>query len=234
MNRETKYQTIINALELELNSNKFKKNDPFYSESDIKRRYQVSSTTAVRVLNTLAEKKYITRIQGKGSFVSKFNINTYVKVTDLNPYDRNQEKIEILSVKHVLENKPEKFHCSKDVSLWFIERVRRIEDHAFQYSHSWYRENLIKPESVRDLSRIHSVYKMIARDAKINLFQKPFTQNYTLCNPPSRKVADYLHVKENDVLVHEERWVYEDGQTYEYTDSYQLPKYFGLHIVSSY
>lgn len=71
--KEPIYQTILSALILELNANHFRKNDPFYSESELRKKYQVSSTTVVRVLNMLADQGYIYRIQGKGSFVSKFN-----------------------------------------------------------------------------------------------------------------------------------------------------------------
>ena len=45
--KEPIYQTILSALILELNTNHFRKNDPFYSESELRKKYQVSSTTVV-------------------------------------------------------------------------------------------------------------------------------------------------------------------------------------------
>ena len=94
--KEPIYQTILSALILELNTNHFRKNDPFYSESELRKKYQVSSTTVVRVLNMLADQGYIYRIQGKGSFVSKFNRGTAVRITDTHTYDVDEEQVAIL------------------------------------------------------------------------------------------------------------------------------------------
>jgi Transcriptional regulators len=68
-----KYQEIIDILNDELNRGKLHQGDKFYSESEICSRFEVSSTTAVKVLNILQQDNKVTRNQGKGTFVAKEN-----------------------------------------------------------------------------------------------------------------------------------------------------------------
>ncbi|GAB5055538.1 GntR family transcriptional regulator [Pediococcus parvulus] len=228
--KEPKYLTIIQALETELNSSKFKKNDPFYSESDLKKKYHVSSTTAVRVLNQLADKKYITRIQGKGTFVSKFNLSTSVRITDTHPYDTTQETVKILDA-HLASKAPSNFGENYHEEVWSIERIRTVQS-AFQYSKSWFNKNLLSSEAIENATHINSIYELIREYSKMDMYKQQFIQNYSISTAPTKKISKLLKVSSVDLLVHEERWVEKNNEILEYTDSYLLPKYFGLHIVS--
>lgn len=51
-----KYQEIVDELIKELSEGRLNQGDRFYSEAEIKDRFAVSSTTAVKVLNLLQEK----------------------------------------------------------------------------------------------------------------------------------------------------------------------------------
>lgn len=228
--KEPKYLTIIQALETELNSSKFKKNDPFYSENDIKKKYHVSSTTAVRVLNQLAGKKYITRIQGKGTFVSKFNLSTSVRITDTHPYDITQETVKILNA-HLTDQIPSNYGKSLKDHVWSIERIREVEE-PFQYSKSWFDKSLLSEEIIKNSIHINSIYELIREHSQIDMYKQQFVQNYIVTTAPTKQISKLLNISSTDLLIHEERWVKKDNEVLEYTDSYQLPKYFGLHIVS--
>lgn len=230
--KEPIYQTILNALILELNSNRFKKNAPFYSEKELREKYQVSSTTVVRVLNMLADQGYIHRIQGKGSFVSKFNRGTAVKITDTHAYDLDDEQVAVLVVNATTPVKARsKFETTTPV--WYFERLREIQQVPFEYSQSWYLKSLLPPASVSRPRLIHSLYALIRKHAQLDLAQQPFEQEYAVTVVPNQRVADYLHVTLDAPVVKVERWVFREDQTLEYTLSYLLPNYFGLHLTST-
>lgn len=78
-----KYQEIVDELIKELSEGRLNQGDRFYSEAEIKDRFAVSSTTAVKVLNLLQEKNWVTRIKGRGTFVAKENHRRVVYLTDL-------------------------------------------------------------------------------------------------------------------------------------------------------
>jgi len=78
-----KYEQIKQDLLREIKNHTFIPGDKFYSEADIKRKYAVSSITAVKALNELTSAGYLYRIQGKGTFVSKSKISQNVKFSDI-------------------------------------------------------------------------------------------------------------------------------------------------------
>jgi len=228
--KEPIYKTIFNSLVLELNSTKFKKNDPFYSEKDIRTKYRVSSTTAVRVLNTLASEGYIHRVQGRGSFVSKFNRGTSVRVTDTHIYDQNNEQVIVLIANG--ETPPPSDSNFDDEPTWYFERLRQIEEAPFEYSTSWYYQDLINANNIKHPSKIHSIYSLISKDNGLDMLQQGFSQNYSVVPISNQRIADYLHIPLNTDVVRIERWVYKEDLNFEYTVSYLLANYFGLRITS--
>jgi len=229
--KEPIYQTILNALILELNTNQFRKNDPFYSESELRQKYQVSSTTVVRVLNTLADQGYIYRVQGKGSFVSKFNRGTVVRITDTHTYDIDDEQVAVL-VANESEPLPAKAKIDLKSATWYLERLRVIKQAPFEFSQSWYLQSLIPATSLKKLRSVHSVYALIRKHSHIDLARQPFKQEYAATSVPNQRVADYLHVDMETIVIKIERWVFQTDQTLEYTVSYMLPNYFGLSLTS--
>ena len=84
-----KYEKIINDIILKIQTGIFKEGEQLYTEKEIKEIYNVSSTTAVRVLNELESAGYIFRIQGKGSFVNKTLVNKKVFVTENNNFHKH-------------------------------------------------------------------------------------------------------------------------------------------------
>jgi len=66
-----RYYKIKQILLGELESGHFKPGDRFLTEKELRERFKVSATTAVRVLNDLEREGYLVRRQGKGTFVAE-------------------------------------------------------------------------------------------------------------------------------------------------------------------
>lgn len=73
------YEQIYNDLLQDINSRKYKENDLLPSEKELGAKYGVSRITTSKAMNKLAKEGLITRIQGKGSFVSQ-NVETQIKL----------------------------------------------------------------------------------------------------------------------------------------------------------
>ena len=67
----TKYQQIKQSLLYEINNGMFQPGDKFYSEAELKKKYNVSGITAIKALQCLTNEGYLVRYQGKGTYVSK-------------------------------------------------------------------------------------------------------------------------------------------------------------------
>lgn len=68
---EPKYVTIKQNIINDIQNGKFKPGDKVYSEGELKKMYNVSSTTVVRALNDLVSEGFLIRRQGEGSFVRR-------------------------------------------------------------------------------------------------------------------------------------------------------------------
>ena len=54
----------------EINNGMFQPGDKFYSEAELKKKYNVSGITAIKALQCLTNEGYLVRYQGKGTYVS--------------------------------------------------------------------------------------------------------------------------------------------------------------------
>ena len=81
-----KYQQIKQNLLYEINNGKFLPGDKFYSEAELKRKYNVSGITAIKALQCLTNEGYLVRYQGKGTYVSKAKRGKIVKFSDSEQY----------------------------------------------------------------------------------------------------------------------------------------------------
>ena len=109
--------------------------DKFYSEADIKRKYEVSSITAVKALNQLTSAGYLYRVQGKGTYVSKSKISQNVKFSDIELHSQDHETVKVLSIKE--ENEPsilKELGLDSDQSYYKIVRVRYFDGTPFSYT----------------------------------------------------------------------------------------------------
>ena len=98
-----KYIKISEDIKNEIQSGNLKHGDKIYSESDITKKYKVSSTTARKSLDILRHENLIESIQGKGSFILQTRVirslrkvvsfTENVKRQSLNPSSRVIEKL---------------------------------------------------------------------------------------------------------------------------------------------
>ena len=96
-----KYQQIKQNLLYEINNGKFLPGDKFYSEAELKRKYNVSGITAIKALQCLTNEGYLVRYQGKGTYVSKAKRGKIVKFSDIEKYKDGAERTEVLAIRRM-------------------------------------------------------------------------------------------------------------------------------------
>ena len=70
-NKQEKHEELRNVLRGELLSGRFRPGDLFYSQNEIASRFGLSHTTVLRALKGLCDEGRLTRVQGRGTFVSE-------------------------------------------------------------------------------------------------------------------------------------------------------------------
>lgn len=87
-----KYLQIENELKQEIISGKFKYGDKFYSEAQLKDKFNVSSITVIRAVKDLVKAGYLVRHQGKGTFISRSRKDKLVRLSDNEVFSNKQEE----------------------------------------------------------------------------------------------------------------------------------------------
>lgn len=231
-----KYKHIINDIILKIESGIFKEGEQLYTEKEIKDIYNVSSTTAVRVLNELVTSGYIYRVQGKGSFVSKTLVNKKIYFTEKNNFKqyfspKDNEKSKVLSV-DIIENeeickiylkiKPQKLLC--------VKRLKSIGGVNWAYQINYIPVVFLPNIDVSDFENFKELSTMIRKKYRIDIHKEKFTKTISVTLNPPKEVAELI-LEKNEPCFEFDRCTYHSkGDIFEYVKIYINYKYYKIKI----
>lgn len=190
-----KYEQIKQDLLEEIKNHHFIPGDKFYSEADIKRKYSVSSITAVKALNELTAAGYLYRIQGKGTFVSKSKVSQSVKFSDIELHSLDKEKVKVLSIEE--ENEMDilkELGLPANASYYKIKRVRFFEDTPFLVHITHLPKKLVKEPIAKDISVYSSIYEKVRKDFGIDLFSLASVETNEIVFPEHAELLNLLNL----------------------------------------
>ena len=227
-----KYEQIKQDLLREIKNHTFIPGDIFYSEADIKRKYAVSSITAVKALNELTSAGYLYRIQGKGTFVSKSKVSQNVKFSDIELHSLDSEKVKVLSIEE--DNQAEilkELGLPANASYYRIKRVRYSEDPPFLVHITHLPKKLVKEPLSKDLTAYASVYERVRKDFSVDLFSLASVETNEIVFPEDAELLNLLQLSFREPAVKQVKHSYlADGSVAEYIISYKHWKYFKTKI----
>jgi DNA-binding GntR family transcriptional regulator len=226
-----KYEAIKQDLLAEIKAKKFFPGDKFYSESEIKEKFDVSSITAVKALNELTAAGYIYRIQGKGSFVSKSKIQKLVKFTDIELNRFEDANVQIFSAtKESSSGILKKLGLPEDGYYYRFIRVRSYDEEPFILHYSYINPQVLN-EPLGPLEDYRSIYDRVHKDYGVDLFSMRSVQTDQIIFPPNKEVRDYLLLNSNEPAIVQEKYTYlPDGSIAEYNKSYKHWRYYKIKI----
>lgn len=159
-----KYLQIENELKKEIISGKFKYGDKFYSEAQLKEKFNVSSITVIRSVKDLVKAGYLVRHQGKGTFISRSRKDKLVRLSDNEVFSDKQEEDRVKVVKLQEDNQAKmlkKLGLPKYESYYYIERLRLIDDTPFMVHRSFIPAKFINKNLAKDYPVVRQVKKTI-------------------------------------------------------------------------
>lgn len=231
-----KYEKIINDIILKIESGIFKEGEQIYTEKEIKEIYNVSSTTAVRVLNELVSVGYVYRVQGRGSFVSKTLVNKKIYFTEKNNFkeyfgEKETERSQVLSVeiiededicKNILKTKNQKLVC--------VKRVKYIGDVAWAYQINYVPLRFLPNLDIANLNDFKELSTMFRKKYRIDIHKEKFEKSIKVIVDTPKEIADYI-AKDGDPCFEFDRITYfADEDIFEYVKVYINYKYYTIKV----
>lgn len=226
-----KYEQIKQDLINEIKERKFIPGDKFYSESELKNRYSVSTTTVVKALNELTMAGFLYRIQGKGTFVSKSKIGTSVKFSDIENHSLDTESIAVLSIEEQSDpNILNELGLKPNDSYIQIIRVRKTSDHPFLIHYTHLPMDLVQ-EPIKKKEAYASVYERIRKDFDLDMFSLASIETNEISFPEDPDILNQLVLSFREpVVVQKKHSYFADGRVAEYVISYKHWRYFKTKI----
>lgn len=122
-----KYIQLVERIKREILNNDLKKGDRLLSENELKKIYNVSSTTVRKCIDILKHEGLINRVQGVGTFVNKPYIERSLK--KILSFTKNMEQVGLKPSSKVLEKKiiPAREHYGEKLKLNPDEKILRLK-----------------------------------------------------------------------------------------------------------
>lgn len=231
---QLKYQQVEQFLLRQLKNGDFKEGDKFYSEAELKTRFEVSSATVIKAINELVSKGLLTRQQGKGTFVSKARQGQPVKFFDHEKFVSADEEVTVYSIKkeHDLRILTELQLHEKD-SYYHIIRVRSMNGIPVYVQHTYLLAEYFNPKALIDHSYYSSIYERIRADNGIDLFNAMMEETTKIIFPVPDLESRLLKLTDQQPAAFIKRHSYLlNNKIIEYVESYKKWDYFEFQIKS--
>ena len=238
-----KYEIIKQDIIQMIEEKKFKPGDKIYSEGELKKIYNVSSTTVVRALQDLVLSGYLIRKQGEGTYVRKsfkhrrafFDEGSPIIEEFKNEYNEKKivESKKILIVEEIEDAEiAEKLKVRTNETLVKFCRVSYANNTPWQVQNSYIPKKYLKKFDYNNLNENDRVSDEIKKALDINLMTLPMKQKIQVEFPISLKsVCDVLKINENTPLYKLERITYYPAQIpFEFIRSYIHYKFYSIEI----
>ncbi|MCI5775924.1 MAG: GntR family transcriptional regulator [Aerococcus sp.] len=142
-----KYQKIKNILTMRLNAGEFRPGDRFYTESELSDCFHVSSITAIRALNELANEGYLTRIQGKGTFVEQTQLDHNLRVNFSDDLARTEkpQASEIIAISEASDQyyRDKLAMTANQRDYYCVEVIRYFENEPYSFECHYIRPGVL-------------------------------------------------------------------------------------------
>lgn len=209
------------------------------SENALSKEYGLSRMTVRAVITKLVQEGLLYRVAGKGTFVAE----PKVIATPL-PYNGIREQLETQGYKIstiVIRNEkirlPERIASKLGISfnenVYYIERVRYMDDKPFSFHCSYLKTSFEKPIPMDRLEK-EQLCKILEHDYKI--VPTKVEETLELVHPTDRQ-AEILEIKNSEPLLLLSDKIYVGNEIEEYSEVYfrgdKIKLYFEFNELSS-
>lgn len=244
MNNKPKYQSIKEKLIDEIKEGKFKPGDKFYTETELKEKFKVSSITVLRAVQELVQERYLVREQGRGTFVKKDIPERVIKFTELlnapnSPVQkmvRNENEQTIVLSIQVIKNKEIalKLKIEPNSNIVHFKRVRKLGNVIWSLQNNYIPQKKIKKMDLSDTGEFTSLATKVSNELGIDVIDAKFEENISIQYPSQEFVQYILGIDKSEPVYHFVRTTFtpERGdEPFEYVETFVRWDYYSINIT---
>lgn len=219
---KAKYKVVADTLEEEIRIGLYSETKKIPTEEEIGERFGVSRNTTRKAIDLLVQKGWLYQVQGSGVFIREMSESVnVVNLQNMNGLTKDfpNKKIEtkVIDFKLIKANEElaQKMQCEIDTPIYFVNRVRLVEDEIYSVEYSYFNKDLILYLNEGIIAS--SIYNYIREDLKlvIGLVDRLFYADYI-----SEKDANLLGVELTaPALVNESKAKLANGEIFDYSKS---------------
>lgn len=226
-----KYDKIYQDLKYKIEVGKYNFQQLIPSEMHLIQQYECSRNTVRRAIANLVSEGYLQSIHGKGvrviyqpyrqSQYSLGKIESFKEAAKRNNSNAFTKVILFLELK-VDKNTSNKTFFPENTDIYYIQRVRYIDNRALIIDHNYFRKDIVN-ELTKEIAA-ESIYEYIENVLNINIVT---TKRMVTVERIVELDEKYLQLNDmNCVAVVSNRTYNDDGIMFEFTQSRHHPDYF--------
>lgn len=198
----TKYEKVANDLADKINNNEFRDTLKLPTEDQLVSEYKVSKNTIRNAIKVLVKSGLIYPVQGSGMFIRdnrKYNtvfLSGTRGITRDHPGQKLENKCLLLEIVNADENLSQIMQCEIGTPIYYIERLRIVDDMPYAIEYTYYNKNII-PYLNKDIVE-SSIYSFIKDDLHISF---GFADKYISSRKLSSNESKLLELEEGDPTI---------------------------------
>lgn len=177
--------------------------DTVKSERDLMEKFGLSRSTIRKAIKELVYEGYLVKVQGKGTFVSKYdienNLHKIVNIHHKENYKLNEIRYKLLSEKLISDknNKRALLDSISGEKKYFLERNLLLEDLVVGTEKIWSSPDFINQINDKSADEIEKLGKKTIEDISVVF--------------PSKRQSNKLGINKNTPLLQIEKKIYLEG-----------------------
>jgi len=229
-----KYKTVAEDMISRIEKGEFSETNKLPIEDELITHYQVSRNTVRSAIRELIKEGKVYSRQGSGYFIRKKINKNSISITGTNglTHDFPNSKIEtqVLSIELIKANQElsESMLCEIGTPIYFIQRLRIIDNKKFALEYSYYNKNIV-PYLGKEIAE-KSIYNYLQNDLKLKF---GFADKNIYATKLTKEQAELLEINENDPgLVINDTVYLENGQLFNTSKMIYNYKYANFYATA--
>jgi len=193
---DVKYKFIVTKIEEDIISGVYKETKKLPTVEELMELYNVSRSTIRQAISTLVDRGRIYQVQGSGIFL-RSNPEGCINLQYMRGLSGDFRKENIrtktleLKVINAGKNLAQKMKCKEETEIYFIKRLRYIDDEEYMVEYSYYNKEIV-PYLNNEITE-KSIYTYINENLKLHI---GFSDKVIYCEPLNYEHSELLKLEE--------------------------------------
>jgi len=198
----TKYESVANDLVDRISNGEFNETKKLPTEDQLVEEYKVSKNTIRNAIRVLMKSGLVYLIQGSGIFIRELHKYNTVFLSGTRGITKDHPGKQLINKCLSLElikadnNIAQIMQCQVGTPIYYIERLRIVDDVPYAIEYTYYNKDIIPYLSVEIVES--SIYDYIKNDLHISF---GFADKYISCRKLSEKESQLLELEKGDPAI---------------------------------